>query len=69
MKIKEVTWQHRNDFHATLECEHCANEQELRTGYNDVYYHTKVLPSITCKSCKKNREGVLDDNDHGFKSV
>jgi len=69
MKIKKITWQRRYDFNAILECEHCSNEQELKTGYNDAYYHAKVLPSITCSKCKKNREGDVGDNDHGSNPV
>ena len=71
MKIKEVTWQNRNDFYAILECEHCDNDtQILKTGYNDVYYHTRVLPSITCAECKKDRAGnVTQQNSQGTVSV
>ena len=70
MKIKEITWQHRFDFYAILECEHCQHEQNLKTGYNDVYYHTKVLPSITCEECKKDRSGnITNQNSQGTVSV
>lgn len=55
MKIKEVTYQNRNDFYAILECEHCQAEQELKSGYDDDYYHNKVLPAIECKSCSQPR--------------
>ena len=63
MKIKEITWQMRNDFHAILECEHCGETQKLSSGYNDNYYHQKVLPSITCISCKKDRSGKVTGQD------
>jgi hypothetical protein len=70
MKIKEITWEHRYDFYANLECEHCNHEQILKTGYNDRYYHDKVLPSITCEQCKKDRSGkITDQNSQGTKSV
>lgn len=71
MKIKEITWQHRNDFSAILECEHCDNDSQiLKTGYSDTYYYTKVLPSITCAKCKKDRLGNITDQDtQGFKPV
>lgn len=71
MKIKEVTWQNRNDFYAILECEHCDNNtQPLKTGYNDSYYHAKVLPSIACVKCRKDRSGnITDQNTQGTKSV
>lgn len=54
MKIKEITWQHRNDFHATMECEHCGHAQDNKSGYNDYNYHRRVIPDIRCKSCGKN---------------
>jgi hypothetical protein len=70
MKIKEVTWQSRFDFEAILECEHCKNEQILMCGYDDSYYHARVLPSITCEKCKKDRSGnVTDQDSQGSKSV
>ena len=57
MKIKEITWQHRNDFEAILKCEHCGNEQELTAGYDDSFYHNKVIPNISCNECNLNRAG------------
>jgi hypothetical protein len=70
MKIKQVTWQHRFDFEAILECEHCDSTQLLKTGYDDSYYHNKVLPSVTCIKCKKDRSGKITDQDsQGTKSV
>lgn len=71
MKIKEILSAHRNDFTATLVCEHCNSEQHLSTGYMDAFYHNKVIPSITCKSCKKDRLGNIQTkpNDNGFKSI
>lgn len=60
MKIKEIIAQIRNDFSAILECEHCKSTQTLTTGYDDNYYHTQVIPAITCKFCGKNREGKFD---------
>lgn len=60
MKIKEITYEHRNDFRAIMECEHCENTQENNVGYNDNYYHAKVIPAMFCKSCGKNRSGDLE---------
>lgn len=59
MKILEITSQHRNDFHAILECEHCGHKQKLGSGYNDRYYHNHVLPAIKCNSCDKPRTSVV----------
>lgn len=61
MKIKEVTSQYRYDFTAIIECEHCQHEQKLETGYDDSYYHTRVMPEMKCKNCGKSR------NDEGEK--
>lgn len=57
MKIKQITSEHRNDFTAVMECEHCAAEEKLTTGYHDNYYHTKVIPGMYCGTCGYNRAG------------
>jgi len=53
MNIKRITNQHRRDFDAILQCEHCNHEQKLEGGYDDAYYHQNVLPNIKCKKCNK----------------
>lgn len=53
MKIKTILSQHRRDFTATLECEHCGSTQKLSGGYDDAFYHANVIPSINCQSCGK----------------
>jgi hypothetical protein len=58
MKIINYTSEHRNDFSAKIQCEHCDHVQDLRYGYHDDNYHNRVLPAITCKACGKNRAGV-----------
>jgi transcription elongation factor Elf1 len=50
MRIKEISSQHRRDFVATLECEHCDHTQQIM-GYDDANYHQNVIPSIKCQSC------------------
>lgn len=57
MKIKEITSEHRNDFSAIMECEHCGETHKLTTGYHDNFYHTQVIPAMKCKACGKNRAG------------
>jgi hypothetical protein len=57
MKIKQITSQHRNDFCAVMQCEHCGVEEKLTTGYNDAYYHERVIPAMHCQSCGLNRSG------------
>ena len=52
MRIKEIICQSRRDFKAVFECEHC-NKIENITGYDDSYYHEKVVPALICKNCGK----------------
>ena len=61
MKIREILSQHRNDFTAELECEHCERIQMLKTGYDDFYYHNHVIPSMHCRACGKNRSGYSEE--------
>lgn len=58
LKIKEITDRLGRDFTATIECEHCSNLQQLTTGYDDAFYHDKVIPSIFCNHCGLNRAGL-----------
>ena len=51
MKIKKIISQHRRDFSAILECEHCETEEKLTSGYDDDFYHRNVIPNMTCKNC------------------
>ena len=59
MKIIDMEIIRGNDFKGKLECEHCGNVEKLSNGYNDNYYHTKVIPGRHCKKCGKNRSGEL----------
>ncbi len=54
MKIKTILTQHRRDFTATLECEHCQSTQTLNSGYDDHFFHTNVIPKINCNFCGKS---------------
>lgn len=51
MKIERITWQSGNDFYADMVCQLCGHHQELKTGYNDQYYHSKVIPAMECEKC------------------
>jgi len=53
MTIKQITSQHRRDFWATMECEHCGNIEENVSGYDDSYFHKNVIPEMQCKKCDK----------------
>ena len=52
MKIKKKLDQHRRDFTAIYECEHCGHTEE-RSGYDDAYFHKEVIPDMECGKCGK----------------
>lgn len=69
MKIQAITWAHRNDFHAVMECEHCGHTAKLTSGYNDGFYHERVIPAMHCASCGKNAAGETEHKDEGVSPV
>lgn len=52
MKIKEIIDQHRRDFTAIYECQHCGHKVKGR-GYDDAYFHNTVIPEMECRKCGK----------------
>lgn len=50
MHIKKKLSQHRRDFQAIYQCEHCNHEYE-DYGYDDLYFHQEVIPNKKCRSC------------------
>jgi transcription elongation factor Elf1 len=52
MKIKKITSQHRRDFQAVYECEHCGHEHSAY-GYDDANFHNNVIPTMKCDKCGK----------------
>ncbi len=50
MKIKKITSQHRRDFHAIYECEHCGATKS-GNGYDDTNFHVNVIPKMQCVKC------------------
>jgi len=52
MYIKEKLEQHRRDFTAIYECEHCGHTEKAG-GYDDAHFHGNVIPTIKCKKCGK----------------
>ena len=52
MRIKTILNQHRRDFTAIYECEHCDHE-EKSSGYDDVNFHQNVIPKMLCGMCGK----------------
>jgi predicted RNA-binding Zn-ribbon protein involved in translation (DUF1610 family) len=53
VKIKTILSQHRRDFNAIYECEHCGAEENGK-GYDDDHFHQNVIPAKPCKSCGKS---------------
>ena len=52
MKIKKRYPQHRRDFYAVYECEHCGHEK-YGSGYDDNNFHKNVIPAMKCEKCGK----------------
>jgi ribosomal protein L37AE/L43A len=55
VKIKTIKNQHRRDFTAIYECEHCGFEHE-GYGYDDANYHENVIPAMECQKCGKKAD-------------
>lgn len=52
MRIKRIIHQHRRDFKAEYECEHCGHTYE-DYGYDDDNFHKNVIPNKPCPKCGK----------------
>lgn len=52
MRIKEIVSQSRRDMRCIYECEHCL-ETMKGYGYDDSYFHNKVIPAMKCEKCGK----------------
>lgn len=57
MRIKTKLSQHRRDFRAVYECEHCGFEKK-DYGYDDANFHHNVIPSWACDECGETGSGV-----------
>lgn len=55
MKINKIISQHRRDFTALYECEHCGDTYEGR-GYDDANFHDNVIPKKECRKCGKTAD-------------
>jgi len=53
MRIKKINTQNRRDFYADMICEHCGHIELNVSGYDDSYFHNKIIPDMTCKRCGK----------------
>mgnify|MGYP003083379963 FL=1 len=58
MKIKKIISQHRRDFQAVYECEHCGYTVKSY-GYDDEYFHNEVIPNKVCPKCGKKADKKL----------
>lgn len=59
MRVKQITSQHRRDFHAIYECEWCGHTHP-GSGYDDTNFHENVIPEMACPVCQKT--GSPDPN-------
>lgn len=58
MRVREVTWRQRNDYSALMECEHCDHAQKHGGLYADMFFATRVIPSLFyCEKCGLNSLG------------
>ena len=55
MRIYKIISQHRRDFSAVFECEHCGF-QVIRVGYDDKNFHQNVIPNMICDKCGKKAD-------------
>lgn len=56
MRIRTKLRQHRRDFWAIYECEHCGHETGEQDGYDDQNFHVNVIPNMTCPECGKTAD-------------
>jgi len=56
MKIKQIKHQHRRDFIADFECEHCGHIETDKQGYDDENFHENVIPKMECLKCGKKAD-------------
>jgi len=50
MHIEKIITQNRRDFTAEYKCGNCG-ATEIKSGYDDAYFHTTVIPGMKCKEC------------------
>lgn len=63
MYIKKIVSQYRRDFTAIFKCELC-NYENTRGGYDDNYFHTNVIPTITCERCGEHSKDKVPYMSH-----
>lgn len=69
MRIQKILSQHRRDFTAIYECDHCGYEFQ-GSGYDDSNFHNNVVPDMKCKECGKKADadyrGLAPKYDEGL---
>lgn len=60
MIIKKKLRQHRRDFTAIYECEHCGYTHE-GSGYDDANFHDNVIPDRKCPKCGESSNSKRSD--------
>ena len=60
MRIKARLSQHRRDFKAIYQCEHCGHER-TGDGYDDVNFHQNVIPAMKCDKCGNTSTGPTSE--------
>lgn len=60
MIIKKKLRQHRRDFTAIYECEHCGHTHE-NSGYDDTHFHENVVPNRKCPECEESSNSKRSD--------
>ncbi len=65
MKLLRKIRQHRRDFTAIYQCEHCGHEEQ-GDGYDDAYFHQQVIPRMTCSGCGRD---AADDTPKSMPDV
>lgn len=63
LHIKTILTQHRRDFTAIYECEHCGFTMKS-DGYDDTNFHVNVIPNMKCTACGK----IADENYRPLKT-
>ena len=57
MRLDEITFRHRNDFHWIGQCESCGHRERYGDGYADAFYCQRVIPGRYCPACGRNSLG------------
>lgn len=68
MRIRELTFRNRNDFHFIAECD-CGKSSRWGDGYADAFYQQVVFPARCCPHCGLNEHGETADDIEARRSA